>query len=137
MKYSGVGLFKHHFHGSKQISQFEERVVLTEADSLEAVRKKIFEEFRHYCIEGTEFLNEYEIVEVRNPEFKDVIEVSCSMKVFDGTDEEYIARYWDDQRPESCDDLGWTHSWHNRKEGISGCYNCQEERTGELWRDSL
>ncbi len=55
------------------------------------------------------------------------------MKVFAGTDDEYIERYWGDQKPLTCESKGWKHVWFNRGEGKSGCYNCQEERFGELW----
>jgi hypothetical protein len=132
MKYGCIGIFKHCFGGSNQIPQFEERVVMTEAASYEEAKVKILAEFKEYAGEGTIFLNEYEITEIDDE--KQVIEVASSMKVFKGTDEEYLERYYYDQRPISCDNEGWKHAWYNLDNQRSGCYNCQEVREGRLWK---
>jgi hypothetical protein len=46
----------------------------------------------------------------------------------------YVEKYWNDGRPDSCDQKGWTHVWHNLDNKNSGCYNCKEVRKGRLWK---
>lgn len=135
MKFSGTGVFKHCFDDPNRVTQFEERVVVTDASSQGAAETIILAEFEKYATNGVKFLNVY-VIEEMYPEEGQIVEIASSMKVFTGTDEEYIEKYWDDQRPESCDDVGWNHVWFNRGEGKSCCYNCQEERDGELWKNA-
>ena len=135
MKFSGVGVFKHNFKNPNQITQFEERVVMTETPSYEEAEKFILEDFGEYATDGVEFINVYEIKEMY-PEDGPVLEIASTMKVFIGTDEEYIEKYWSDQKPLTCDDFGWQHVWRNYGGGKSGCYNCQEIRDGELWKNA-
>lgn len=134
MKYGCIGIFKHCFEGPNRVTQFEERVVMTEATNYEEAEEKILAEFEEYATEGTIFLNEYEIFEIDDEQL--VTEVASSMKVFKGTDEEYLERYYYDQRPISCDEVGWKHAWYNIDGKRSGCYNCQEVREGRLWKDT-
>ena len=134
MKYSCIGVFKHSSDDPKRIAQFEERVVVTEASSKKEAETIILSEFKEYATDGTQFLDEYEINEIYEDEGSLVTEVASSMKTFDGTDEEYLDKHWYDQKPLSCENVGWQHVWHNRDGGKSGCYNCQEERDGELWK---
>lgn len=47
---------------------------------------------------------------------------------------QYVAKYWHDGKPVSCDDNGWTHSWHNLDGKNSSCLNCREVREGQLWK---
>ena len=135
MKFSGSGVFKHAYDNSCRIPQFEERIVLVEAPSIEIAEKLIVKEFNEYASDGIEFLQVFEINELCE-ETGAVIEIASSMKVFSGNNEEYLNRFWSDQRPESCDSSGWQHVWYNRSNGKSGCYNCQEERSGELWKNA-
>lgn len=132
MKFSGVGIFKHNYKNPNQITKFEERVVMTEAQTYEEAEKLILEDFDEYATDGVEFLNVYEI-SAMYPDDGPVLEIACAMKVFNGTEEEYFEKYWGDQKPLTCESEGWEHVWFNRGGGISGCYNCQEERKGELW----
>lgn len=135
MKYSCIGVFKHCFDDPKRITQFEERVVVTEASSPEEAEKIILAEFEEYSADGVEFLDVYEIQEIYE-EGSTVTEIACNIKKFAGTDEEYLSKYWHDQRPLSCENVGWQHVWFNRGNGKSGCYNCQVERDGELWKSA-
>ena len=135
LKFSGVGVFKHCYQNPNQITKFEERIVMTDAASKEEAERLILAEFEEYATEGVKFLRVYEVEEMY-PEENPVIEIANSMKVFDGTDEEYIEKYWDDQKPLSCETVGWHHVWFNRGGGKSGCYNCQEERDGELYKNA-
>ena len=135
MKYSGVGVFKHCFDDPKRITQFEERIVVADASSLEEAERIILAEFEEYATAGVEFLDLYEINEVFE-EGNLVTEISSTIKIFTGTDEEYLEKYWNDQKPLSCESVGWQHVWFNRGNGKSGCYNCQEERDGELWKET-
>ncbi len=135
MKFSGTGLFKHEYVDSKRISKFEERIVMVEADCETRAEELILSEFGAYAIEGISFIGVYDIREMY-PGEGPVIEVASTLRIFEGTEEEYVHRYWNDLRPESCDKVGWVHVWFCREPGLSACYNCQEERVGELWRDS-
>ena len=131
MKYGCIGIFKHCYGDANLVAKYEERVVMTEASSVEEAEAKILAEFAAYATDGVIFLNEYEITEIADD--NEVIEVASSMKVFKGTDEEYLERYYFDQRPLSCDEVGWQHVWYHLDDKRSGCYNCQEVREGSLW----
>ncbi len=136
MNYSGIGVFRHTFDNQNKITKFEERVVLIEAATYEEAETLMLEDCEEYAQEdGVSFLGEFEISEISGRADKPVIEVARSIKVFTGTDEEYLQRFWDDQQPLSCDDNGWTHVWFKQADNLSACYNCQEEREGELWED--
>ena len=135
-KYSCIGVFKHTYDNPDIVTKYEERVVVTEAETAEEAEKLFLTEFREYAVDGIEFLNEYEINEIFEEKDSPVTEVACSMKTYTGTPEQYISRFWYDQKPVSCDDMGWNHVWHNRGGGFSVCYNCQEEREGELWKNA-
>lgn len=37
-------------------------------------------------------------------------------------------------KPEDCEALGMEHVWFNIDDVVSGCYNCQVVRAGQLWR---
>ena len=136
MKYGCIGVFKHCFGDSNRVTQFEERIVITEAASYEEAENNILSEFSEYATNGTVFLNEYEITEIVDERDSLVVEVASSMKVFEGDDEEYLEKYYYDQKPVSCDDVGWKHAWYNIDNKRSGCTNCQEEREGQLWKDT-
>ena len=134
MNFSAIGVFKHTFKHPDKITKFEERVVLVSADSYEEAEQMILDEFREYATaDGVSFLGEYEIFPVNPALGKPVIEIARSVKVFTGGDEEYLQRFWDDQQPLSCDDNGWNHVWFKIDEYRCGCYNCQQEREGQLW----
>ena len=133
MKFGCICIFKHIFHDKNKVSQFEERVLLTDADSYEKAEEKFLIEFKEYGSDECIFINEYEIFEISETD-KSIIEIVSSMKVFNGTDSEYLDKYFYDQRPLSCDDIGWQHSWYNIDGKRSGCYNCQEIRDGKLWQ---
>ncbi|QMU60557.1 MAG: hypothetical protein GKR92_02135 [Gammaproteobacteria bacterium] len=133
MKYSGVGLFKHVFENLNKITKYKERVVMTEASSLKEAEQVILKEFKDYAIDGVEYLELYKVEEMY-PEERPVTEIASTLKVFAGSDKEYIEKFWNGQRPYSCEDVGWSHVWYKKSEGISSCYNCREERDGELWQ---
>jgi len=134
MNYSGIGVFKHSFDNPNKIAKFEERVVLIEATSYEEAESLMLVDCEAYAqTEGVSFLGELEIAEITGRADTPVIEVARSIKIFTGSDEEYLQRFWDDQQPLSCDDKGWSHVWFKLGDSRSGCYNCQEEREGELW----
>ena len=136
MKYSGTGIFKHCFDTPNKITQFEERIVVTNASSEKEAETIILAEFKDYAVENVAFLDTYEINEITEDNDSTVIEVASSMRVFTGTDQEYLEIYWDDQKPTSCEVKGWKHAWYNRGNGKSACYNCQEVREGELWKNA-
>ena len=124
MKFSGSGIFKHIYDDPNRITKFEERVVITEATSEPEAEKKILAEFKEYAQDGIVFSGEFTLSEII--ESKLVIEVASTMRTFQGTDEEYLEKYWYDLQPETCDDNGWKHVWYNQGKGKRACYNCQE-----------
>jgi len=131
MKYSGSGIFKHVYDDPSRIAKFEERVVITEAPSESEAEKQILTEFKEYAQDGIVFVGEFTINEIIESEL--VTEVASTMRIFQGTDEEYLEQHWYDLQPESCDDKGWNHVWYNKGNEKSACYNCQEVRNGALW----
>lgn len=131
MKFSAIGLFKHTYDKPNNITKYEERVVITSAASEGVAKTLILAEFADYAQDGIEFLGKFEISEIVGDEV--VTEVACTMRVYEGTADEYIENYWSDLRPSSCDEKNWKHSWHNHGGGYSACYNCRELRKGSLW----
>ena len=131
MKFSGTGIFKHIYKDTNRVPKFEERVVVTSATSEKEAKEQIIIEFNDYAFEGIEFIGEISITEIL--EENTVTEVASSMRIFDGTDEQYLDRFWCDQQPDSCVDRGWKHAWYNKGAGFSACYNCKESREGALW----
>jgi len=130
MKFGCICVFKHNYHNKNRITQYEERVLLTYANSYKEAKEKFLLEFKEYESDESIFLNEYEIFKITEPN-KSVIEVASSMKVFDGTDSQYLNRYFYDQKPLSCKDKGWQHCWYNIDNKKVGCYNCQEIRNNK------
>jgi hypothetical protein len=90
--------------------------------------KQILAEFNEYAEGGIEFVDEFNIIEDGV-----VAEVYITMRIFQGTDKEYLDQYWFDLQPNSCDDNKWNHVWYNKGAGKSACYNCQEIRNRALW----
>ncbi len=134
MKYCGIGLFKHRYDDPNRITKFEERIVLTNAGSKAQAEKQILFEFQEYAAEEIQFLGEFIISEIC--EGDPVSEVGNIMRIFDGPDEEYVKMHWNSGHPDTCNEKGWHHVWYNKGSGISACYNCKEERSGELWKSA-
>jgi hypothetical protein len=131
MKFSSNGIFKHIYDDPNRIPKFEERVVVTEASSESEAEKQVLSEFKEYAQNGIEFVGEFSISEIIEDEL--VTEVTSTMRIFQGTDEEYLEQYWYDLQPSTCGDNKWKHVWYNKGAGKSACYNCQEIRDGALW----
>lgn len=134
MKYSCMGIFKHIYENPLRISQYEERVVLIEAASPELATILVDKEFSEYSSEGIELVHAFDLQEIAE-EPALVVGISSKMKVFPGDGEEYIERFCGDLRPKSCRDLGWQHVWYHIGHGVSGCYNCQEEKSDNRWEN--
>ncbi|WP_412970768.1 hypothetical protein [Glaciecola sp. MF2-115] len=126
MKFSGSGIFKHIYEDPNRITKFEERVVITKASSETEAERQILADFKEYAQDGIVFVGEFTIAEIIESET--VTEVSSTMRIYHGSDEEYLSLYWYDLQPESCDEKGWKHAWYNQGSGKSACYNCQEIR---------
>ncbi len=131
MKFSGIGIFKHVYDDPNRIVKFEERVVITEAPSESEAEKHILTDFKEYAKDGIVFVGEFTINEIIESEL--VTEVASTMRIFKGTDKEYLEQHWYDLQPESCDDKGWNHVWYKKGAEKSACYNCQEVRDEALW----
>lgn len=43
---------------------------------------------------------------------------------------------WVLDKGKDCEEAGGTHDWYNIDNEYSGCYHCQEEREGQLWKGS-
>ncbi len=132
--FNGIGLFKHTYDDPDRIPQYEERTVLVKARNLDAAREQILEEFSQYG-DGENhvtFLEEYDVNEVFDELGSGVAEVAYRMRLFSGSEAEYVLKYWTDLRPDSCGELGWNHVWHNQDDQSCGCYNCRSEVEGSL-----
>jgi hypothetical protein len=134
--FGAIGLFRHEYDESNRVSQYEERTVVLQASDEDAARDLVLDEFRRYAteLEGVQFLDQFIVNEIHDPPNGTVTEVASLMRVTDLDPGTYIDRYWIDLRPSSCDQLGWTHVWHNAGGGRSNCYNCRDSRLGELWK---
>ena len=131
MKFSAIGIFKHTYDDPNRITKFEERTVITKANSESEAEQQILAEFKEYAQDGTVFVGEFIMAEIIESEL--VTEVSSTMRIFQGSDEEYLEQHWYDLQPVSCDNKGWKHVWYNKGAGKSACYNCQEIRNEALW----
>ena len=94
MMFNGIGDFKITNENSKIIQKFEERIVLTHASSREEAESTILFEFEEYATDGIEFVGIFEINELHEDNNDKVIEVASTMRIFTGTDEEYLEKYW-------------------------------------------
>ncbi len=74
-------------------------MVITEAASYEEAVKNILTEFEEYATDGTLLLGEYKITEIVDDGL--VVELASLMKVFKGTNKEYLEKYYYDQKPVS------------------------------------
>jgi hypothetical protein len=97
VKFSRKGIFKHTYEDPLRIAQYEERIVLIEADSFESGEQLANQEFSEYSSEGIELVYTFELHELYE-ESAAVLEVSSSMKVFPGTAEGYVETFCSDLR---------------------------------------
>jgi hypothetical protein len=136
MWFSATGLFIHRFPVPGCVTQFEERVVIVEAENEDHAERLILAEFSEYASDdaGIELLDEYYLQEIEQPHGSKVVEVASTMRVSPLEPQEYIDRYWCDLRPDSCDQVGWNHAWFNVDNESSRCYNCLEVRPGKPWK---
>lgn len=134
MKFGGIGFFKHKYEDPKRIPNFEERIILVEASSLEEAEKIILKEFRKYGSGEIEFLEEYGVTQAWEGATPNALEVYSIMRLSTQTSDEFISNFWSDERPDSCDSVGWQHAWYNKDNEQSACYNCREIRKGQLWK---
>jgi hypothetical protein len=134
--FGAKGLFRHMDPDSPSIQdRYEESIVVLKAESEEQAEQRALEKFRKYAREelGIFFTGHYEICHLFDP-VRAGREVYWFMRISRLTPEKYVEKYWDDGRPRSCADKGWTHFWHNLDGKRSGCLNCQEVRRGKLWK---
>ena len=130
LNFSCIALFVHTCDNPNRVAQFEERVLMVAASSEKEAEQLFLSEIAEYAVDGTEFLDEYQIREMYPSENR-VIEVASSMKVFPGSHTDYVAKHWYDQRPENCESVGWSHVKYKRNELSLSCYNCQMEFESE------
>ncbi len=134
--FSIKGLFRH-MHPEQPTVQdrYEERIIVLKAESEEQAHERALVLFRKYAHEelGIIFTGHYEMCDLLEP-VRAGREVYWHLRISRLSPEKYIEKYWDDGRPRSCDDRGWTHFWYNLDGKRSGCLNCQEVRRGKLWR---
>lgn len=134
MKWFGsLGLFLHEYEDSRRIPKYEMRTTICHARSVKAAKAKFLKEFADYAQHGIRFLNEWEIFEIDGVPGRIPIEAAHQLITTDLSSKEFIKEHWFGDRPKSCKDKGWTHSWHNVDGTHSGCYNCRAIRKGRLW----
>lgn len=137
--FSGMGLFRFDWKAKGRISQYEERVVLVRAKSISDAKRRILSEFAQYAKTSDgeiDFLGRFDVRELFDQVTpgKRPLEISSFMRVSDLTASQFIKRYWEDLRPQSCRQKKWKHVWHNQDGKTSACYNCREIRSGQLWK---
>ena len=112
-------------------------MILLSARNLKSAERKVLRDFSAYTSDEVSFLNQYEVFQLNGePSSKATLEVAWLMRTTTAKPREYVRTLWGDMRPKSCDDVGWTHCWHNRDGNTSACYNCLEIRLGQLWNDN-
>jgi hypothetical protein len=82
---------------------------------------------------GIIFKGHYEICPLYDP-VRAGSQVFWSMRISRLSPKKYVEKYWNDGKPDSCDEKGWAHVWYNKDNKTSGCYNCNEVRKGQLWK---
>lgn len=96
--------------------------------------RKLFKRSEHADEElSVTFTGEWELIELFDP-VREGREVYWLLRMSSLSPQKYVARYWDDGYPASCDQKGWTHSWYNYDGKRSACMNCREMRRGRLWK---
>jgi hypothetical protein len=133
--FSAKGLFKHTCDNPRIQERYEESIVILKAASedLAAERaRKLFEKYSDKEL-GIVFTGAYEICGLFEP-VREGREVYWFMRLSSLSPKKYVETYWDDGRPQSCDQKGWTHFWHNIDNKNSGCLNCRQVRKGQLWK---
>ena len=109
-------------------------MILLSARNPASAERKVLREFQAYTSDEVSFLNQYEVFELQNaPSSRASLEVEWLMRTTTAKPRDYVKTLWSDLKPKSCDDVGWTHCWHNRGSKTSACYNCLEIRPGQLW----
>ena len=130
------GLFRHVLPGHPSAkARYEESIIVLKAESDEEAHEQALELFQKYAEEepGIVFTGHHEVCALFDP-VRAGREAYWFMRISGLSPEKYIEKYWDDGRPRSCDDKGWTHAWYNLDGKSSACFNCREVRRGQLWR---
>ena len=133
--YNAKGLFKHVNDDKDMKDKYEETVFVLKAGSEDDAMERAIKLFNGYADEdiGIMFTGHYEICRLFEP-VKNGSEVYWSMRISRLSPKKYVERYWNEGRPDSCDEKGWTHVWYNKDNKNSGCFNCNEVRKGQLWK---
>lgn len=133
--YGAKGLFKH-LYGHKNLKdKYEEAVFVLKAASVDEAEQRASKLFNEYANEenGINFTGHYEICPLYHS-VRNGSEVYWSMRISRLSPKKYVEKYWNEGKPDSCDERGWTHVWYNKDNKTSGCYNCKEVRKGKLWK---
>jgi len=134
MKWFGsIGLFLHKYQDPRRIPKYELRTTICQARSQKIAEARFLREFADYAQDGTRFLEQWQVVDLYGAPGRIPLETSYQMITTDLSPKEFIKVHWLGDRPQSCEEMGWTHSWHNLDNRRSGCFNCRTVRKGRLW----
>ena len=137
MKWFGsIALFLHKYEDSRRIPKYELRTTICYARSRKIAEARFLKEFKDYAQGGISFVNEWEVFDIDGVPGKIPIEAAYQMITSDLTPKQFIKAYWLGDRPQSCEEKGWTHAWHNFDDKHSACYNCRTIKKGQHWKKS-
>ena len=137
--YSAKGLFKHAWGNKDAKDRYEEAVFVLKAISEDEAAEHAIKLFNEYANEyaddemGINFTGHYDICPLHDP-VRAGRQAYWFMRISRLSPRKYVEKYWNDGKPDSCDERGWTHVWYNNGNNTSGCYNCYEVRKGQLWK---
>ncbi len=117
--------------GPKQI--YEERIVVLQAESMEAAIERAHQEAEKYCsdLNGCRYIGHVNVFALYDDEINDGSEVFSSMQRSELVPKEYLDLHYPDA-PENCEAVGESHRWHNLDDERSACYHCRVIKEGQL-----
>jgi hypothetical protein len=122
-----------------KLPKFERRTTVCSAADDESAHNALLQEAMDYGDAHTRMLGDPVFQEIGEPLGPDPVEVASEMTVAVNPrsgriihPEQFDAEYWWHSRIESCDALGFEHSWYNRDGVTLACYNCRDTKQGHL-----
>lgn len=125
-----------------KIARYEKRVTICAAEAREAAEAALLKEAKEYAVGNIRFQRIYQIEEIDRPSLREVVEVAHELIIAFQPDSgtpisrsEFRRQFWETDRLEDCESLGFRHAWHKVGSNRSGCYNCRVTRRGRLWEE--
>jgi hypothetical protein len=123
-----------------KLARYEKRFTICAAETREAAEAELLKEAKEYAVGNIRFLKIYQIEEIDRPSRQQPTEVAHELVIAFHPDSgdpisrsEFRRQFWETDRLEDCETLGFRHAWHEIGSNRSGCYNCGVTRKGRLW----